>query len=147
MKLEKDIVIVLETNIDDMSPLFFEQVEEQLFNAGALDVWIEHIQMKKNRPAFKLSCIAPIGMQEKLVAIILEETTTSGVRFYEIGRYKLPRKEEKVKTSLGEVSIKIFTLPSGKTRKMPEYDDVKIISMKKKIPLKEVYQKIISEIS
>ena len=145
MKLEQDRVVVLETNIDDMPSLVFEQVEDVLFKNGALDVWIEHIQMKKNRPAFKLSCIVTPEMAEKIAALILEETTSSGVRYTEIERYKLPRKDEVKQTSLGKVKVKIFELPSWKQRVVPEYEDVKKISDSSGSPFLEVYQKIIRE--
>lgn len=143
MTIEKDKVVVIETNIDDMVPLAFEHVEEVLFRNGALDVFIENIQMKKNRPAFKLSCIVPVELKEKIATLILEETTTSGVRLYEVERYKLPRKNEKMDTIYGQVNIKIFTLPSGQTRKIPEYDDCRRIARENNKSFLTIYKDII----
>lgn len=147
MTLLKDTVIVLETNIDDMSPQIFEVVEEKLFAAGALDVWIEHIQMKKNRPAFKLSCLAAPGKKEELAAIILEETTSIGVRYYELGRFVLPRKEQIVKTKYGDAAVKVVTLPSGKTRVMPEYTSCKELARRNNMPYEDMYRELILLIS
>ena len=143
MKLEQDKIVVLETNIDDMSPQVFDHVEDVFFAAGALDVFIEHIQMKKNRPAFKLSCIVTPDMTEKIASLILEETTSGGVRYYPMDRYKLPRKEEIRETSLGKIRIKIFELPSGQKRIMPEYEDCKKIAKKEKRPFNEVYRELL----
>jgi uncharacterized protein (DUF111 family) len=134
--------VILETNIDDMNPQVFEIVEEKLFAAGALDVWIEHIQMKKNRPAFKLSCLATAKLKEELAKIILEETTSLGVRFYVMERYVLKRTEKKIKTKYGPVRVKVVTLPSGKTRVMPEYEDCKRIAHMKNIPFIKVYNEM-----
>ncbi len=146
MALQKDTVVVLETNIDDMSPQLFESVEEKLFEAGAFDVWIEHIQMKKNRPAFKLCCISVPEKGECLASIIMEETTSIGVRFYEVERFVLPRKEQVMSTKFGEVAVKTVILPSGKTRTIPEYEACKELARKNDMSFLEVYQKLMAEL-
>ena len=146
MSLLKDKITVLETNIDDMNPQVFAHVEDMLFQSGALDVWIETIQMKKNRPAFKFCCISPLDLSEKLASIILEETTSSGVRTYEVERFVLPRKIDQVDTPYGKVAVKIFTLPSGKARKVPEYEDCRKIAAEKKIPLIKIYSEILNSL-
>lgn len=132
--LGRDRVVAVETNIDDMNPQFFERVFERLFEAGALDVYIENIIMKKSRPAYKLTAIAAPSGLEKVSSVIFEETTSIGVRYREMDRLKLERKIIRVKTKYGDVRVKL----SGGTVS-PEYDDCLRISRGKKIPVKVVY--------
>lgn len=134
---------VIETNIDDMNPEFYEHVMESLFAAGAVDVFFVPIIMKKNRPAIKLSALAPIGLVDKIARILLSETSTFGVRFYEVERIELNREFQSLKTPYGSVKIKIGRLNGAILQYAPEYDECKKIARKKNIPIKKVYEDIL----
>ncbi|HKY08897.1 MAG TPA: nickel pincer cofactor biosynthesis protein LarC, partial [Candidatus Binatia bacterium] len=88
---DQEEMLAIETNIDDMNPQFFDHVMERLFAAGARDVFLAPIQMKKNRPGVLLRIIAAPGDRDKLARIIFQETSTIGIRFYPIGRTILKR--------------------------------------------------------
>lgn len=133
-------VCVIEANIDDMSPQYFEHIFERLFDEGALDVFITPIQMKKLRPAFKLSVICDETKLRVLSSAIFRESTTIGVRFYEAGRFLLDRKNASVKTRYGQVRVKVSTGPGGIRTVSPEYDDCRKAASGKRVPLKAVYE-------
>ena len=134
----KDRVLVVETNIDDMNPQYFEYIFEKLFNAGALDAYSTAIQMKKTRAAFKLTVICEPKDMEKIASVIFTETTAIGIRFYEADRFKLERRIVKTKTKYGEVDVKIIVRPGGISTASPEYDDCVKIARMKKVPLRVV---------
>ena len=130
---------VIETNIDDMNPEFYDYVIDQLFKVGAVDVFFAPINMKKNRPGILLSVIASKECFDSVVHILLEETSTLGVRYYEIDRVVSPRKQKMIVTPFGKVRVKIGGL-DGSTRTIsPEYEDCRKIAQKKGIPVKRVY--------
>jgi uncharacterized protein (TIGR00299 family) protein len=136
-------MLLLETNIDDMNPQLYDHVMEQLFNAGARDVFLSPIQMKKNRPATLLAVICEPAKRDALAKIILQETTTIGVRYHSIQRLILPRESRKIKTRFGEVTVKFATQPDGSKRAAPEYDDLKRIAAAKKTPIKLIYDEVL----
>jgi len=135
-------MLVIETNIDDMNPQFYDHVMERLFAAGARDVFLAPIQMKKNRPGTLLRVIAEPRDREKLARIIFRETSTIGIRYYPIGRIILKRESKKIKTRYGEVAIKIVEQPDGRKRTMPEYDDIKRLAAAKKLPIKVIHDEV-----
>ena len=135
----RERILLLETNIDDMNPQGFELLYERLFKAGALDVWVEPILMKKMRPAFKLSVLLNHVDQEKISETIFRETPTLGVRFLELDRFALPRKTKRLRTRLGTVRMKMKELDSRPTWK-PEYDDLKRIARKRNLSFREVFE-------
>jgi hypothetical protein len=98
--------------------------------------------MKKNRPATLLSVIAEPKDRDELARILLDETTSIGVRFYPVGRVILKRSLENVKTRYGNVRVKVAELPGGTKRATPEYDDLKKIAAAKKIPLKLLHDEV-----
>lgn len=131
-------ISVLETNIDDMSPELLGYTLEKLMENGALDVFFTPIYMKKNRPAIMLTVLAQKKSEEKLVDIILKETSSLGVRRTTSGRYCMDREVACVSTELGEVRVKIASI--GDFRKYtPEYEDCREIAKKSGIPLLKVY--------
>jgi len=136
-------VTLLETNIDDMSPEFYEHVMEKLFEAGALDVYFTPIYMKKNRPAVKLSVLAPPAKRDAISHILLMETSTYGVRSCDMDRTVLDREVLSVKTGLGTVKVKVGWLDGHAVHVSPEYDDCRRIAGKKKVPLKDVYEEAV----
>lgn len=133
-------LLVLETNIDDCNPQIFDYVMERLFKAGALDVWLTPIQMKKNRPAVTLSVLAPVKLQEKIEEIIFTETTTIGVRHYPVQRTVAERREEVVNTPWGSVRVKISANQGVVCSVTPEFDDCRTLAEANGVPLKEVFK-------
>ena len=137
---EKDEVILVETNIDDMNPEFFDYVTEKLFAEGALDVYKTPIFMKKNRPATLLSVIIPEEKLNRAVSIIFSETTTLGVRIQRINRQKLTREIVPVETKYGLIEIKVSKFGTEIKNLSPEYEKCKQIAEKLGVPLKEVFE-------
>jgi len=135
-------MLVIETNIDDMNPQLFDHVMDRLFAAGARDVFLAPIQMKKNRPATLLSVIAEPRHRQKLSEIIFKETSTLGLRYHLVSRMILKREMKKVKTRFGEVTVKIIEQVDGSRRAVPEYDDLKRIATAKNIPLKLLHDEV-----
>ena len=135
-------MLVIETNIDDMNPQLFDHVMDRLFAAGARDVFLAPIQMKKNRPATLLSVIAEPRHRQKLSEIIFKETSTLGLRYHLVSRMILKREMKKVKTRFGEVTVKIIEQVDGSRRAVPEYDDLKRIARAKNIPLKLLHDEV-----
>jgi pyridinium-3,5-bisthiocarboxylic acid mononucleotide nickel chelatase len=135
---ENDKVMVLETNIDDMNPQYYESVMNHLFAAGALDVFLENIIMKKGRPAVKLTVITAEKDMDRISSVLFSETTTIGIRFQSAQRNILARETIKVKTQFGEVRYKISRHRGTIVTSTPEYEDLKLISEKRNIPIKEL---------
>lgn len=136
---------IIETNIDDMNPQFYEYLIDLLLEKGALDVYIENIIMKKSRPAQKLSVLCKEEYLKPLSQIIFKETTTLGMRYYRVGRLNLPRRIENFSSSLGNVRIKIAEWDDTK-RIMPEYEDIKNIAKEKGLSIQEVMERVKREI-
>jgi hypothetical protein len=132
-------VVVLETNIDDMNPELYGYVVERLFAAGALDVYLTPIQMKKNRPATLLSVIAQPDKTATLSEIILTETTSLGVRLHETNRICLDREIQHVRTRFGLIPVKVGRLHGRVVTIAPEYESCKRAALKHKVALKQVY--------
>jgi len=146
VNLQHEAMLVIETNIDDMNPQHFDHVMERLLAAGARDVCLAPIQMKKNRPATLLTVICEIAQRDRLAAMILQETTTIGVRCYPVSRILLAREAKTVKTRFGEVTVKIVTQPDGTERATPEYDDLKRIASAKRTTLKTVHDEVMRQL-
>jgi uncharacterized protein (TIGR00299 family) protein len=136
---EHDEMLIIETNIDDMNPEFYDYVLERLFKAGARDVFLSPTQMKKNRPGILLRIITEPALREKLTEIVFRETSTIGIRYYPVKRVILKRSAARVKTKYGSVRVKIIEQPDGAKRATPEYEDLRRIAETKKIPLKVLY--------
>lgn len=136
---KEDSIFIIETNIDDMNPQNFEYLFDKLFAEGALDVYTESIQMKKTRPAFKLTVLTDLSKIEKLCSIIFSETTSIGLRYYEAKRFKLQREIIKVNTRYGGIKVKLSRGPDSIFTVSPEYDDCARIARSKRVPLKRVY--------
>lgn len=132
-------VVVIEANIDDMNPQVYDHVMERLFKAGAVDVALLPVQMKKNRPGVILHCQSPWDKKDKLIDIILKETTTLGVRYYPAERKVLTRELKIVRTKAGKMRMKIAKDEHGRIVKViPEFEDVKRLARKMKRPVIEI---------
>jgi uncharacterized protein (TIGR00299 family) protein len=140
---QQEEMLVIETNIDDMNPELYDYVFDRLLDAGARDVFLSPIQMKKNRPGTLLRVIAEPKDRDALAQTILSETSTIGIRYYPVSRVILKRKSEKLKTPYGTIRVKVVEEPSGTRRLAPEYDDLKRIASTKKIPLKLLYDEVV----
>ncbi len=138
-------VYQIETQIDDMTPETFAPVFEILLENGALDVYVTQVLMKKQRPGFLLTVLAKPADKEILEKIILRETTSFGLRSWKINRTILERKIEEFESSLGPVKIKTGVFEDI-LKRIPEFDDCLKISKKHKIPVWQVYNKIIREL-
>ncbi len=137
-----DQVAVIETNIDDMNPQLYEHVIEKLFAAGALEVFLTNIMMKKNRPGILLTVLANLADQDRLVKICFEETTTIGLRIRQECRKILDREIKEVETIFGKVRVKFSCLDGEIINAVPEFDDCKEIASKTKLPLKQVLREL-----
>lgn len=136
-----ETITVVETNIDDMNPQVYEYVMERLFDAGALDVFLTQVIMKKSRPGVLLTVLCSAEKKNEIIDILLKETTTIGVRTYEAGRVTMNREIESIATSLGKVSVKRSS--HGKLQKMmPEYDDCRRIARNTGSSLLEVIETV-----
>lgn len=138
----KDNILQIETNIDDLSPQIYDYLFERLFEAGALDVYLTPIIMKKTRPAVILSTLIYEQDLPKIKDIIFSETTTLGVRIHKVNRIILKREMKEVNTKFGKIKVKIVKENNKILKTIPEYDDCKKIAQKHKIPLREVFGEI-----
>ncbi|MGH7965116.1 MAG: nickel pincer cofactor biosynthesis protein LarC [Candidatus Binatia bacterium] len=138
--LHEEQLLVLETNIDDLNPELYEHVMERLFTAGARDVFLSPIQMKKNRPGVLLWVLGDITDREKLSALIFAETSTLGIRSYPVTRVALRRESKAVETPYGGVRVKLAYSPDGRMHVAPEYEDCKRLAREKDVPLKVIYE-------
>lgn len=140
-------IFVLETNIDNMNPEFYDLVMEKLFQAGAVDVFLTPIIMKKNRPATKLSVLAQRQNVEALANEVLRNTTTFGIRFYPVERVILDRQFQEIETEFGKVKVKVGKRDGEVFHVSPEYEHCKKISKERGLPIKKVYDEIQSAIA
>ncbi|MBN2120158.1 MAG: LarC family nickel insertion protein [Candidatus Omnitrophica bacterium] len=138
----KEKILKLETNLDDINPQVFDYIMELLFKAGALDVYITPIIMKKSRPAFVLSVLLDKKDLVKIEKVIFRETTTYGLRYAEFSRDKLNYKFIEKKTSFGKVLFRTGHLDGSIFKQSPEYSHCKKIASKYNIPLIDVYKRL-----
>ncbi|MDY7109843.1 MAG: nickel pincer cofactor biosynthesis protein LarC [Planctomycetota bacterium] len=138
--LDAGPMVQIETNIDDMNPQFYADVAQRLFDAGAADVWLTPVQMKKNRPAVVLSVLAPAARELALVEIILRETTTLGLRVRPVRRHEARREMRSVDTAYGAVTVKLKWLGVELIGVMPEYDDCRRLAERHRVPVRLVHE-------
>ena len=131
--------VLLETNIDDMNPQFFELLSERLFAAGALDVWLTPISMKKGRPATIVSAIVPTDRKSAIESVLIENTSTLGVRATQIDRVKTARTIEQITTRWGDVAVKLRQWNGRVIDVMPEYEDCAAIARANDLPIRLVW--------
>ena len=135
---EAERVTVIECEIDDMNPQIFGVVMDQLNAAGALDVFYTPVQMKKNRPGTLLTVVARPDRQGAIADIIFRETTTIGLRHYEVDRECLPRELVTVETPLGAVRFKVARRDGRVVNAVPEFEDCSRLAAAHHLPVKEV---------
>jgi uncharacterized protein (DUF111 family) len=137
---ETDHVAVLETNLDDCSGEILGHFVETALTGGALDVFYTPVQMKKNRPGVLLTVLCAETDADRFSEMILRETSAFGVRRTMAERRKLRREFTKIKTPLGEVTLKIGRLNGKVVQAAPEFESCKKLAARAKIPLKRVYE-------
>ncbi len=133
-----DRMMLVEANIDDMSPEIYGYLLDLLLERGARDVYITPIQMKKGRPAHLLSVLADEAQLDAVVNAVLEETTTIGVRFHPVERRKLERHIDTVSTPYGPVRVKVSQF-DGRSRAAPEYEDCAGLARQHGVPIQTVF--------
>ena len=138
---------LIECNIDDMNPELIDYIMDKLFAEGADDVFITPIIMKKTRNASQLSVLCSNEKKEKLISLILNETSTFGLRTHSVEKTSLPREFISADTRYGKVTLKKAILPNGGSKFKPEYDEIAAIAKKHNKPIREIYQEIINDLS
>ncbi len=136
---QTDTVVVLETNLDDMRPEGLGYLMERLLEAGALDVVFLPVQMKKNRPGVQVQVIGRPEQKDPLMEIMVQETTTLGIRFRYTRRMVLERNREVVESPWGKIAVK-RVIRGKSSRLVPEYDVCRETALKNNIPLRDIYQ-------
>jgi pyridinium-3,5-bisthiocarboxylic acid mononucleotide nickel chelatase len=139
--------LVLECNIDDMNPEFYEYVSEKLFAAGASEVFLTNIIMKKGRPGTIISIVCDKKVSENIKGVLFRESTTLGIREFPFIRNPLTSKFEKVETKYGFVTVKRSFYNGQEVSFKPEYSECREYASKTGIPLKILYGNIITEIN
>jgi len=132
-------IMLIETTIDDMNPELYGHVMSRLFSGGAYDVIFIPVIMKKNRPGVCIQVICSPTNYQSLVNLILSETTTTGVRHYEVDRTLLNRESVIISTSIGSIKAKRIVGPDGQARFTPEFESCSTLAKKENIPLWQVY--------
>jgi uncharacterized protein (TIGR00299 family) protein len=136
--MQTETLAVLESNIDDLNPETYDYVMARLFKAGALDVFLMPVQMKKNRPATLISVLCRPAAVEALSAILFSETSTLGIRRQDVMRTRLPREIRSVDTPYGRIRVKIAQWHGG-VKVAPEYEDCRHAAETHGAPLRDVY--------
>lgn len=137
---EEQTLCMIETNIDDMNPELYDSVMQYLLKLGARDVFLNPVTMKKGRPGTKLSILCDLELKDKLAKAILTETTSFGIRWWEVARETLAREWITVKIQGCPVKVKLGFLEGERVQASPEYEDCKKAGAKLKLPVKEVFR-------
>ena len=140
---EEDSVSVIETNIDDMNPQFFGDVMERLLAAGALDVYLTPVQMKKNRPGSLLTLLCEPKHVDCMAELLLTHTTSFGLRIHQAQRRKLSREIVTVVTKFGKIDVKIGRLAGKTVSRSPEFESCKRAAAATGVSVKEVYEEAV----
>ena len=129
---------VIEANIDDVTGEVAADASVRLMELGALDAWIEPIQMKKGRPALKIGVLCRREDLDRMGLELMRHTPTIGLRYYGVGRMEMRRSIETVETEWGPVRVKVSRGPDGIANAAPEYEDCAVVARERGIPLKRV---------
>jgi uncharacterized protein (DUF111 family) len=142
----KETAILLECNIDDMPAEHFEFLSERLLSAGASDVYLTPIIMKKSRPATMLSVLCSQSKSNKLTDVILQESTSLGVRQKEISKIMLERKVVNTDTKYGSIDVKVAYSADHPIKFKPEYEQCKTAAIKHGVAISEVVNEVIKSV-
>jgi len=133
-----ETLLMIETNVDDASPQVCGYVLERALELGALDCYLTPVHMKKNRPGVLISILCRPQEREMFLQMLFAETTTIGVRSYEVSRRALAREMVRVETQFGPIDVKVARMPDGTVKTMPEYDQCAAAARKCGVALREV---------
>jgi uncharacterized protein (DUF111 family) len=133
-----ETIVQLETTIDDMSPQLYEPLMDRLLEAGAVDVFLTPVIMKRSRPGTVLTALCPRARLEALTRLVFEETSTIGVRWTERARTTLPRETVSLATTYGELAFKVSRLEGRIVTVTPEFAEVARVARAKGLPVREV---------
>nr|WP_295970844.1 nickel insertion protein [uncultured Bacillus sp.] len=139
-------MVKMEVNLDDIPGEWLGYLMDQLFEAGANDVFYTPIYMKKNRPGVLVQLLCKKQKINEMKKILFAETTTLGIRYYPLSVHRLARKFLKVKTEWGEVTVKQGIHEGEIIQYAPEYEDCYKIAKEYNVPIKKVYQKVWEEL-
>jgi uncharacterized protein (TIGR00299 family) protein len=140
-------IMMIQTNIDDMSgELLGSEFQEKLQESGAVDFYLEQVIMKKGRPGVVLNVLVPEGKLDDAINMILQQTSTIGVRYFPVERMELERRAREVHTEFGAVKIKEVKMPGGRWRYKPESSELFRIASQQDLSPEEVYKKIVRSI-
>jgi uncharacterized protein (TIGR00299 family) protein len=137
-------VVVVETNLDDLSPELVPDAVDRCFGAGALDVWTAPVQMKKGRPGIVLSALCRPADERAIAVALLEETSALGVRVHRLDRYELEREEREIELEGGRVRVKVGRLDGRVVNVAPEHDDCASLARALGKPVKAVWAEAIA---
>lgn len=139
-----ETLLMIETNIDDLSPQVIGYAMDRAFDLGALDCYLTHTQMKKNRPGLLFSILCRPEDREKFLQMLFTETTTIGARSYEVARRTLVRETIRVETQFGAIDVKVAYLDNGANNgaanAMPEFEQCRAAARHAGVPLREVQE-------
>ncbi len=135
-------LLMIETNIDDLSPQVLGYVMDQAFELGALDCYFTPVQMKKNRPGILLSILCEQRLKNELMQLLFIETTTLGIRTYEVERRALDRTTVRVETPYGPIDVKVARLNGQVVNEMPEFEQCRRAAKESGVPLKRVEEAV-----
>jgi uncharacterized protein (TIGR00299 family) protein len=133
-----ETLLMIETNIDDMTPQLFGHVMDRAFELGALDCYLSNTQMKKNRPGIMVSILCRPNDREKFLQLLFAETTTIGARSYEVRRRSLARETIRVETQFGPIDVKVAQGRNGSVNVMPEFEQCRAAAFTASVPLRKV---------
>lgn len=137
---QREQVVMLASDVDDMSPEYLAGVADRARDGGALDVTLLHTTMKKGRAGLRVELLCRPEDASRFERLLLSETTTIGVRREEVTRVTLPRRVEQVELLGHAVRIKTVVLPDGSERSKPEYDDVQRVALATGRRAADIYQ-------
>lgn len=132
--------VVVEANVDDATGELLACCIDALLAEGALDAWAMPVTMKKGRPSYTLSAIAPVALSDRIAATMLRESTTIGVRTHEVSRVERPRRIEHVHTRFGDLPVKVAEGPFGPPQRKPEFDACLEAARAHGVPVREVVE-------
>ena len=138
-------LVLVETNVDDMSPEHLPYLEARLREAGARDVWWAAVQMKKGRPGLQISAVADVSAEQDVASALLRHSSTLGVRTTPLTRYEAEREVLRFDSSLGPGAVKVKRLPGEPPAVAPEYEQARALAERHDLPLAEVYRVLTEE--
>jgi len=139
-----NMVRVVRTTVDDMNPELYGYVSERLFEEGVHEVYLNNVIMKKGRPGVEVTVICDSNIEDRVIEILFDETTTLGIRITDEERAELKRWSETVQTGYGEVAVKFRELPCGRRSFSPEYESAARLARLNGVPLEKVFREAAS---